>query len=248
MKVFCESFNHWLYHPLDTRLICENRIKLSIPECLRCKGITSVNKKEKSRSPFYCKKYNLKISQCSRHPELNGGVCNECIQSKYLQEIYLNLDKDQWVNQVKWAVEEYNIQIGEKKDEISARRIANLLGEIYIKLSAEPTQVKLLRVMIVEKDMFDLAMELKLECNPLESEERVKPHLRKKVLCTWGIDKTSGLERYTSQLKEWTIEALKINQPLAEDFQSKEETKYGREIDLGAGTHEGFELEEIGIG
>jgi len=165
-------------------------------------------------------------------------------------EIYLSVDKDRWIGKVKEMAEEYNIQAGRKKDEISARRIANLFGEIYIKLSAEPTQVKLLRVMIVEKDMFDFAMELKLECNPLESEERVKPHLRKKVLCTWGIDKTTGLEGYTSQLKEWTIEALpfKVDQPLAEDFQNKEEIEYGRETDLGARTYEGFGLEKIGIG
>lgn len=76
MKTFCETFNYWLYHPSDTKLICENRIGLSVVECLKC----SVNKKEKPRSPFYCNKYDLKITGCSRHSELNGRICNECIQ------------------------------------------------------------------------------------------------------------------------------------------------------------------------
>jgi hypothetical protein len=81
MRTFCEDFfGYWLYHPIDTKLICENRVKLSIPECLKCKGITLVNKKEKPRSPFYCNKYDLKITQCSKHPEFNGRICNECIQ------------------------------------------------------------------------------------------------------------------------------------------------------------------------
>jgi hypothetical protein len=207
MKTFCETFNRWLYHFIDTKFICENRVKLSIPECLKCRGIIS----------------SIKKFELSKKPDPI--------------EIYLSVDKDRWIGKVKEMVEEYNIQAGRKKDEISARRIANLFGEIYIKLSTEPTQVKLLRVMIVEKDMFDLATELRLECDPLECEERVKPHLRKKVLCTWGVDKTTGLEGYTSQLKEWTIEALK---PMEEE--------YGRKIDFGSRSLENIKLEEIGIG
>jgi hypothetical protein len=208
MRTFCKTFDHWLYHPSDTGLICENRIRLSLPECLKCKG-----KKSSTR----------RIELPRTHDAL---------------KICLDVDKDEWVRQVRLAVEEYNIEAGRKKDEISARRIANLLGEVYMDLSSEPTQIKLLQVMIVEKDMFDLSMELRLKCDPLEPEERVEPYLRKKVLCTWGIDKASGLERYTTQLKEWTIEAL----------QKKEETKHGREINLRDRAYEGFELEKVGIG
>jgi hypothetical protein len=38
MKTYCETFNHWLYHPMDIAIICENRAR-RLPECRQCKGI-----------------------------------------------------------------------------------------------------------------------------------------------------------------------------------------------------------------
>ena len=38
MKTFCETFSHWLYHPVDTSIICEKR-STSLLECIQCRGI-----------------------------------------------------------------------------------------------------------------------------------------------------------------------------------------------------------------
>jgi len=43
----------------------------------------------------------------------------------------------------------------------------------------------------------------------LEREERFKDRKgREQVLQTWGVDKTSGMEEYPTQLMEWTIRTL----------------------------------------
>jgi hypothetical protein len=63
--------------------------------------------------------------------------------------------------------------------------------------------------LIVEKDIYDMAIENRLSCPTLEREQRIKkPQYRKIVLNVWGIDKMSGLEGYTTQLKEWAKEAF----------------------------------------
>ena len=117
-----------------------------------------------------------------------------------------------------------------------------LLEQAFRRLEGKSAQ----GVMIVEKDAFDLAIEHRLKCDLLEHEERVKPHLRKQVLTTWGIDKASGGEGYITQLKEWTIMAL-----LGVSETIEEEKEYGTnagEIDFGSRAFEGIGLEESGIG
>jgi len=42
--------------------------------------------------------------------------------------------------------------------------------------------------------------------------------MRKHALCTWGVDKASGVERYSTQLKEWAAEALlRISESIEEE-------------------------------
>jgi hypothetical protein len=159
--------------------------------------------------------------------------------------ILLNVDKNKWIEAVRVIQEEYGIREGTKKDETSARRIAILLGELYLSEFREGSSKAISNVTIVEKDAFDLAAEYRLSCDVLDREERVKPHLRRQVLCTWGLDKPSGVEGFTSQLKEWTAEALFGN---FETNEKEENYGTGREIDLGSGALETFGLDEAGIG
>ena len=51
MKSFCASFNHWLYHPVDTRILCGKRA-LRFAECRRCQEIES----QKGKSALQQKK------------------------------------------------------------------------------------------------------------------------------------------------------------------------------------------------
>jgi hypothetical protein len=105
-------------------------------------------------------------------------------------------------------------------------------------------------VPIVEKDAFDLAIEYRLTCDLLEHEEGGKPHLRKQILCTWGVDKTSGVEGYTTQLKEWMIKALLgISESIKEeDYGADREDESRRSFVFGKRSFEGIGLEEAGIG
>lgn len=60
-----------------------------------------------------------------------------------------------------------------------------------------------------------------------------------------GVDLRSGMEGYTTQLKEWTIKAL------LETTEEAEEKEYGpdhREIDFRGRSFESTGFEEIGIG
>lgn len=214
MKTYCEIFKHWLYHPVDTSLLCDKRAK-RLPECRRCRGIEA--------------------------PKTIATLKKEAI----LKMILLNVDKNKWIEAVRVIQEEYGIREGTKKDETSARRIAILLGELYLSEFREGSSKAISNVTIVEKDAFDLAAEYRLSCDVLDREERVKPHLRRQVLCTWGLDKPSGVEGFTSQLKEWTAEALFGN---FETNEKEENYGTGREIDLGSGALETFGLDEAGIG
>lgn len=146
---------------------------------------------------------------------------------------------------VKELQEEYSIFEGNKKDEISARRIGILLGDLY----ASKFKGNIINAPIIEKDGFDLALEYRLKCDPLEKEEKFKGKEKKQILCTWGVDKVSGVEGYTTQLKEWTVRALL--EPVNEE---KEDEDYGTEreesrlLDTGSRAFENFRLEEAGIG
>ncbi len=121
--------------------------------------------------------------------------------------IALNVDKEKWVALVKEVQEEYNIREDKKQDERSAQRIGILLGENYIRNFRTVSKV-ITYAPIVEKDGFDLAMEYRLTCDPLERELTAKPEARRKVLHVWGVNKISGMDHLTTQLKEWTIRAL----------------------------------------
>jgi hypothetical protein len=78
------------------------------------------------------------------------------------------------------------------------------LGELYLIQFRGDYQ----KFPIVEKDGYDLAIEYRLRCDPLEREGKKPVNVKKQILLTWGVDKTSGMEGFTSQLKEWTVMAL----------------------------------------
>jgi hypothetical protein len=119
--------------------------------------------------------------------------------------VILDVDKDKWMAEVKKIKSEYHIGVGSARDLKAARRIAVLLGEAYL----SELKGNQLRLTIVEKDMFDLAVEYRLTCEPLEWEFDKKRDDPKK-LSVWGVDRASGLELYTTQLKEWTSVALLV--------------------------------------
>jgi hypothetical protein len=153
------------------------------------------------------------------------------------------VDREEWKKAVMELKEEYDIQQGTKQDETTARRIAILLGELY--LTHFHDSLALFHVPIIEKDGYDLAIEYRFKCEPLEREVRVKREYKKQVLSTWGVDKTSGMEGYTTQLKELTLRVL------LETTEEAEEKKYGpdtREIDFRERSFENIGFEEIGIG
>lgn len=219
MKTHCETLNHWLYHPVDTSIVCDNRAKRFL-ECRRCRGI------EPSKVALPRQRESV--------PKM----------------IMLNVDKNKWVEVVKQIEGEYGIHEGHRQDETSARRIAMLLGELYLSGFHQDNSNAMFNVTIMEKDAFDLAIENRLTCDLLEREERVKPHVRKQLLCTWGVDKTSGIEGYTTQLKEWTIKTLlgisgKIKE---EEHGADREDESRRSFDFGERSSEGIGLEEAGIG
>jgi len=216
VKTYCSIFGHWLWHPLDTKLICEHRaLKLRFADCRKCQGMRDVPSQGKSSS-------GKEVSDVRKL-------------------IPLNVDRERWFEAVRELQEEYNIAEGDKRDETSARRIAILLGEAYITNFRMCSNV-VLNCPIVEKDAFDLAIEYRLSPNPLEREGRVKGD-KKRVLCTWGIDKTSGMERFTTQLKEWSAVALLTTQERKEAIDDA-----GGEVDFGSRSYETFRFEEVGIG
>ncbi len=217
MKTYCEYFDHWLYHPEDTRFICESRAK-RFSECGRCRGMET------------------RTAVTDPNPE----------QKPAIKIDVPDVDENQWLNAMRGLKDEYGIRKGTRRDETSARRIAILVGELYLAQSVKESS---LNTLIVEKDVFDLAFEHRLSCNPLERELRCRD--RKRVLSTWGVDKTSGLEGYTTQLKDWTMKAL-LEEPEITNKEEEHGTEIGngREgtVDLGVGTFEGPGFEEAGIG
>ncbi len=165
--------------------------------------------------------------------------------------IISNIDESEWIETVRSLKEEYDIREGIRSDEMDARRVAILAGELYLGLVRGRDRLEriMLNVMIIEKDIFDLAMESRMRCDPLKRES--KPQYQKQVLWTWGRDKKSGLEGYTSQIKGWTARAL-----LEKLETNEEEKEYGAEnrgsgertIDIGSGPLKDSRLEEAGIG
>jgi hypothetical protein len=165
------------------------------------------------------------------------------------QLILLDVSRDEWIKEVKLLQEDYNIRQETKTDEVSARRIAILFGEMFIRTFRGRMDV-IKYVPIIEKDCYDIGIENRLVCDPLEREERIKPHLRKQVLRTWGVDKSSGVEGYTTQLKELIIMALiKVL-----EAKEKEEENHGIQgeesgsFDIGGRSLEGSQLEKAGVG
>lgn len=162
------------------------------------------------------------------------------------QLILLNVDRDKWIEKVREIQKEYEIEKGKKPDATASRRIAVLLGEAYIEHFGEQSKV-LLNVPIVEKDMYDMALENRLICPVLEREKKVKPHRRMDVLCTWGVDKTSGVEGYTTQLKEWAAIALLAESKEKEENGNGEQGTDGQDHH-GSGSFENLGIEKVGIG
>ncbi len=155
----------------------------------------------------------------------------------------LDVDKNEWIKAVVAAKVEYQIEQGSKMDSVSSRRIAILLTEAYLSLS-RGTPRAILFAPVVEKDMYSLAMEHRLTCEPLERESRVKAEHRNHILTTWGIDRRFGLDDLMTQLKGWTLAAL-LELPEAETEgvnhvkSSLAGNDHGSRVDEGIGVEEG---------
>lgn len=124
-------------------------------------------------------------------------------------------NQEKWEKAIKKTMKDYDIRPAKSKNTVSSRRIAILFGEEFLRLGGG-----LALVPIVEKDMYDLAMELQLRCDPLERELKVKPEWRSTVLTVWGVSKLSGMEQKTiSDLKEWTKGVLQPKDSILPLFQ-----------------------------
>ena len=154
------------------------------------------------------------------------------------------VSREKWIKAVEELKQEHGIQIGTRRDETSARRLAILVGELYLTRFGRGLKGALLVVPAIEKDLYDLAMDLRLTCDALEREARGGRESQNKVLCTWGVDRKSGAEDFTTILKEWTAIAL------AETENARKENDHG----TGGKTNPGerafgtLRFEEIGIG
>jgi len=199
-------------------------------------------------------RYRIKIGQTS----ITCSVCGrpwgfghrECNPSPE-RFVPLDVDRERWVDGIRGLRDEYGISEGTKQDSQSSKRIALLVSEFYLYNYRELRTGKgifhndpLLNVSIIEKEVYEMAIENKLTCDPLESETRVKdPARRGAVLDIWGIDKKNGFENCRSQLSEWTAITL-LGERKDEDGRESE----SGQVDFGNGLDEGFELEESGIG
>lgn len=173
--------------------------------------------------------------QCEKHDLWVTG-CEECLRS-----VIASPFKQRWAARVKEIVRDFSVSVDKKKDETSARRFAILIGETILEmLAGTPRIVDYLP--IIEKDHYDLALRQKLYCDPIPAEETFKAGLGDRVLTVWGVDRRSGLESSTCNLKDWTLEAL------TEAFGKEEKDEPGRQADFGDRSFEEFGLEEAGIG
>jgi hypothetical protein len=154
------------------------------------------------------------------------------------------VSQEEWIKAVEELKQEHGIQIGTRRDETSARRLAILVGELYLTRFGRGLKGALFVVPAIEKDVYDLALELRLTCDPLEREDRVGRKSQSMVLCTWGVDRKSGAEDFTTILKGWTAIAL------AETENARKEDDHGTggEIDPGERAYCTLRFEEIGIG
>ncbi len=165
--------------------------------------------------------------------------------------IISSIDETEWAKAVGMLREEYDIREGSRRDETAARRIAILAGELYLGLVRGRDRLEriMLDVVIIEKDIFDLAMENRLRCDPLKKE--TKSQHQGQVLSTWSRDKKSGLEGYSSQIKGWTAKAF-LEKIQTTEKEEKHGTKHRGNgegpVDLGVGALEDPRLEEAGVG
>jgi hypothetical protein len=65
---------------------------------------------------------------------------------------------------------------------------------------------------------------------------------------TWEVDKVSGLEGHTTQLKEWSAVALLVKPEKEEDYGTDREDESKRSLDFGSRPFEDARLEEAGVG
>ena len=144
--------------------------------------------------------------------------------------------KELFLDGLKEVKAEYNIGTGTKIDTASCRRIAILVCELFVKIfSAElkrngKTQLAFL---LLEPEIFRIAKEKKLTCDPLEAE--LSPRADKEfILKLWGIDKKTGFNTKISNLENW-LELLW-------------EAKHGRTVNVGTGRTRFTRIEKTGIG
>jgi hypothetical protein len=191
---------------------------------------------------IHCEKHDLEVTGCSRQlGEFRDEVCEQCIQSIAADAEPI---RQRWIERVEELREEYSIEVGERRDEVSARRIAILMTEAFAMMFTGKRGVVEL-MPIIEKDHFALALQNKLCCDPLPREERVKPELRRRVLTTWGVDRVSGMEGSTCNLKEWTASVL-LNPKRKEKKDGNGQGNPLRENYIGGRAYEDMESEEVG--
>jgi hypothetical protein len=181
---------------------------------------------------LYCARCGDRIANPLNHTCVDLGL------KEHKPTVQTHVDREKWTRIVKEMFAEYEVERGTKKDLISARRIAMILGEEYLR--QRPPQ-GIWNIMILEKDLYELALENRLTCNMLERETKVKPHLRGRVLEVWGVDKRSGFESFVTDLKEWTIRAM------TEEGEVREDDFPGSDSRSGVNEISWLEEERIGL-
>jgi len=105
-----------------------------------------------------------------------------------------------WMNGLSKLKAEFNISVGNKIDERSCRRIAILVTELFIKTF--PQKNTQLSFVLMEPEVYRIARERKLICDPLEA-EIIHPGIVDLILKTWGPDKATGFNTKITNLEEW---------------------------------------------
>src|SRR5512135_2768362 len=114
-----------------------------------------------------CKKHGISVTGCSRFFE-----CEKCGLATGVGLTDLGRE---WWDTLEALRVEYGIRPTNQKSILSSKRVAILVGEAYLETfrAREPKAIHL--VPIVEREAYEMAMALGLQCDPLERERRVKP-------------------------------------------------------------------------
>jgi hypothetical protein len=131
---------------------------------------------------------------------------------------------------------DYSIAAGTRIDTVSCRRIAILVSTLFVKVFFDELAKNgkaQLSFVLLEPEIFRIAKEKKLTCDPLEAE--LSPRADKEfILKLWGVDKKTGFNTKISNLENW-LEILW-------------EAEHGRTVIVGTGRTEDARIEKTGIG